>query len=240
MKRGLVTCWRARSGLPAMPVWPDGCRDLVVRLEPGKPPQAFSTGLEASARTVAATPGTQYFGIRFAAGVGFSWDATSPRMPAVDLELAALSGPYGEWYRRLYRYPERAECLLLEAVARWVTPQPAGVREFFESLEIGAEEEWAQPLTSCRTLRRHVRNATGAPPIFWRRLRRARCAGLEVAVGSTPLVDIAARFGYSDQSHLTRDMRTWFGVTPSALRRNPGLARSLLTAPDTFSPLKPA
>jgi AraC-like DNA-binding protein len=34
-------------------------------------------------------------------------------------------------------------------------------------------------------------------------------------------VHVAARHGYADQAHMTRDLQRWFGATPTRLRAMP-------------------
>ncbi|WP_232667744.1 helix-turn-helix domain-containing protein [Pseudonocardia sp. TRM90224] len=43
---------------------------------------------------------------------------------------------------------------------------------------------------------------------------------IDAIVAGTAVVDVAVRFGYADQSHLTRDLRELAGYTPAALYRN--------------------
>jgi transcriptional regulator GlxA family with amidase domain len=47
------------------------------------------------------------------------------------------------------------------------------------------------------------------------RVERART----LLAGSAPLVDIAAAAGFSDQSHMTRELRRLVGIAPAAYRR---------------------
>lgn len=41
------------------------------------------------------------------------------------------------------------------------------------------------------------------------------------------LAEVAHGSGYADQAHLSRELRSWFGITPSALRRSTPLAAQL-------------
>ncbi len=72
---------------------------------------------------------------------------------------------------------------------------------------------------SLRTLQRHLAKRNLPPPDFWRLLGRARRAA--IALGAeTPLADIAGLYGYSDQSHMTRACRYWFGHSPRQIRQS--------------------
>ena len=67
---------------------------------------------------------------------------------------------------------------------------------------------------------RMFRAATGRPPhryLMERRIERAKSMLLEAE--GISLIDIAARCGFSSQSHLARVFRKHIGVTPSAFRR---------------------
>lgn len=71
-----------------------------------------------------------------------------------------------------------------------------------------------------RTLRRTVMRATGWPPSRWIALARARRCAHALAFEEHPLAEIAANTGYADQAHMTRDMASWFQMTPRQLRDN--------------------
>ncbi|MEC9402698.1 MAG: helix-turn-helix domain-containing protein, partial [Pseudomonadota bacterium] len=82
---------------------------------------------------------------------------------------------------------------------------------------------------SVRTLQRRFREQGLPPPEYWRLLARARRAAGLLAT-EVPLVEIAAVCGFSDQAHMTRDLRRWFGRSPAQLRRDPD-SLSLLSQP---------
>ena len=63
------------------------------------------------------------------------------------------------------------------------------------------------------------RSKTGISVGAFQRLRRVTSLGLALRGGAAPLVDLAAEFGYCDQSHMTSEFRAAFGVSPGRYRR---------------------
>lgn len=85
---------------------------------------------------------------------------------------------------------------------------------------------------SLRTLQRLLGGATGQSPRWWRRLARARRAAARIADDTADKVvanlsEIALRAGYADQAHLTRELKSWFGSTPTALLHSTSLLAQL-------------
>lgn len=68
---------------------------------------------------------------------------------------------------------------------------------------------------SAPTLVRHAREAFGLAPAQLRRVARFRGAVERFAAGSDSLAGLAHEAGYSDQAHLTREFRSFAGITPS-------------------------
>lgn len=65
---------------------------------------------------------------------------------------------------------------------------------------------------------RVFRQATGLPPHAWlkqRRLSRAR----ELLKSGLPASEVAFALGFADQSHLSRQFKQAYGVTPGAYRQ---------------------
>lgn len=74
---------------------------------------------------------------------------------------------------------------------------------------------------------------TGLTPKLYQRIHRFSCMidEWQRMAGGT-LADLAVQFGYADQAHLTRDFRTFAGVTPHEYRRRlPLHARHVPIAP---------
>ncbi|XPS89971.1 uncharacterized protein Dvar_79900 [Desulfosarcina variabilis str. Montpellier] len=51
------------------------------------------------------------------------------------------------------------------------------------------------------------------------------------------MASIAADYGFSDQAHMNREIRHWFGCTPMMLHTNREQAIARLAAPDAFNGL---
>jgi len=78
-----------------------------------------------------------------------------------------------------------------------------------------AAEARVHPSHLSREFRRHFGLTPGG---FARRARVERACRLIAGQPGKPLVRIAAAAGFADQSHMTREFRTWLGVRPSDVR----------------------
>lgn len=231
-----VAVWATQASGYPMPVWPDGCRDLVVHTASSKPPVAVLTGLETTPRFVQLTVGTNFIGIRLPVGARLAWETHCPPRGGGDLNLQRIGRPGVNWLRALSQHPDRALELLQEVITRWVRPAESLVQDFLQALS-EAPGRLPRMGTSERTLRRRIRTLTGASPGFWVQLYRARRAGRRLVATQDSISDIAFGCGYADQAHLTRDMRRWFAATPGDLRAERRLWSPLLLAPDAFAPV---
>lgn len=150
--------------------------------------------------------------------------------------------PGGAWIAarmyREFRAPDPASHLAVEGLslellaaavrgpnsARSASPPPAWLRrardrlreEFRDppALAALAREAGVHPDHLGRAFRRHFHVTPGA---FVRRVRADRAAETIVS-GDRPLSEIAFETGFADQSHMTRELKRRFGVTPGRLR----------------------
>lgn len=229
--RGLVECgWTIGppAGTDAHDVLPDGCMDLVwtgAALVVAGPDTAPHPALRA--------PGAPAAGLRFAPGVLPALLGT----PAVELRDRRV--PLEQALPRLApavaRFADRPavvpgpgvpeERRVLAALAALVaelpgTPPDPGVRAAAARLARGASaDETADALGwTSRTLHRRCLVAFGYGPAVLRRVLRFRRAGALLSAGVAP-ADVAARAGYADQSHLSREVRALAGRSPARWRR---------------------
>lgn len=190
-------------------VVPDGCQDVILRLRPDAPASWSWFALADRTTTVRLEGGCTLHGFRLLPGTRF-------RRPDLAGMLAAT----------------RLDPTAVEAVLREETDRSPAVAEALSSLAEGrgsVAEHARRSGLSDRSLHRLIATETGRPPVFWLGLARARRSARALA-GAMPLAEIAADHGWSDQAHMSRALRHWFGATPTALAKNIEIAR-LLEAP---------
>jgi len=189
----------------AVDIVPDGCRDFIVSCNSKTGVSCFVSALDDTVRTVEINGGSELFGVRL--------------MPGVRLDETALLG---------YAKEKNMDALLGGEINLFCRAVPS-VQETLDYLqsEITSIGPAARQLgVSQRTMQREVLRHTGKSPYFWFSLARARrCA--RALFKADNLADTAAEYGFSDQAHMTREMRRWFGVTPSRIKSDRALFSAL-------------
>jgi len=109
--------------------------------------------------------------------------------------------------------PIDAEGALMSEIAAWVEGDD----------EVGQVADICQRygLTE-RSLQRLTRRRVGLSPKWLIQRRRLHRASEELRARPTALADVAARLGYADQAHFTRDFRRVTGMTPGEFAANAG------------------
>lgn len=223
--------FRVHEGAPEVHhVPPDGCTSLLLGVAPGLPTTALISGPWLKPLAVPVSPGARFIGVRFrcgAGGVALGLDPatlvnqTRPARPilgpAVDVLTAmvvastTLEGASDAFVRFLeVRSARRAlpSALVLRAV-EWIEAGHGTQTMVEVARHVGVAPQ---------TLTRHFRAATGITPKQYSRIIRLRASALDMMRRSGTLSRIAAERGYADQSHLTLDAVTLFGLTPAVLR----------------------
>ncbi|MBU1171563.1 MAG: helix-turn-helix domain-containing protein [Proteobacteria bacterium] len=234
MNEKILTQWTTCTTAKPVVVWPDGCRDLIVKIEPEKHPQCFLTGLDKTAYKINAPSGTTFFGIRLVPGSMAFWEKDQPLSRENLFNLKCLGNRSSSVLHQVSTHPEQAPELLLDCVDTWFTPRKNVTKDFFATLST-PEDHPIIISKSARTFRRHICSETGAPPQFWMNLRRVRRAASDIAFSTLPLVEVALANGFSDQAHMTREIRRWLGQTPSHVRRNRDSYTFMLRSTDAFN-----
>ncbi|MER7474809.1 helix-turn-helix domain-containing protein [Micromonospora sp. NPDC000018] len=206
-----------RAGAAPARVLPDGCVDLLWTSRGG----LLVAGPDRTAHLSGGGPAQRWVGLRLPPGVGPAvlgvpaGELRDRRVPLADL--------WGD--RVVARLAERAEAapaaVLTEIAAGRLRavggPDRLGVR-VAAALAAGATvaAAAAQVGLEPRALHRRSRHMFGyGPKTLARILRMGRA--LTLARAGTPLAEVAARCGYADQAHLTRDVRDLAGVPPTVL-----------------------
>jgi transcriptional regulator GlxA family with amidase domain len=202
----VLAVWRhaARDRSHAV-VLPDGCCDLIGRTNDRGCTRWFLSTLSETAYAVGFDVGERFVGFRLRPGT---------RVASGDL-LAALHGRAPSYEQLLARVEDccRLDTRLAEALACLEQARTVAMA----ASEIGV---------SARSLGRLVADQTGRSPSYWKGLARVRRAARALR-SQEPLADLALEHGYADQAHLSRDIRRWFGLPPTALRRRADLLATL-------------
>lgn len=188
---------------------PDGCRDIICRFRTNQNPEWFISPLFDTATTIKTVGVTKMIGFRLKAGVKFDEQrllrALRKLSPEESMLADVLDGvlePYG----------------LAEEAMRVLSQGAPDIRSAAKILGV-----------STRTLQRRVLTQTDRTPGYWLSLSKARkCVRLINTHQS--LSAIASECGYSDQSHMNREIRRWFNVTPGDFQGNAKL-KALVTVP---------
>jgi AraC-like DNA-binding protein len=203
----VLSVWRHRArDRSRATVLPDGCCDLIGRTDRRGHTHWFLSTLSETAYSVGFEAGERFLGLRLCPGTSVASE---------DL-LRAVDGCAPSDERELLARVEdccRLDNSLTEALAslEWA----ASVAAVASGLGV-----------STRSLERLVTDHTGRSPSYWKGLARVRRAGRALCK-SDPLADLAIEHGYADQAHMCRDIRRWFGLPPTALRRRPDLLATL-------------
>lgn len=176
-------------------VIPDGCRDIIRFTSLGQRPSWRITTLDTQTRSVYSRKGVSLMGVRLKPGTQIDEQQLLTNLSA-DIHVLDLRDRINSCCSLNQAVAESLECLrhqpkTVSTAAKWLGITP-------------------------RTLQRLITSQTGQPPSFWLQLARVRQAALALKT-STPLKDIAHIHGYADQSHMSREIKHWFGVSPSNL-----------------------
>ncbi len=203
-------------------VLPDGCSDLIWEQGVG----CYVAGPDTGAFRSTSKAGTVIVGVRFRPAAG----GQVLGLPLSELRdrRVTLSGLLPAAARALPASLEPAEAAarahdLTGLLVADGTPDPAMTRAAALLRDPAARtEEVAQDVgLSARQFRRRCHAAAGyGPKTLQRVLRFQRFVRMADAPAGPPdLADAAARAGYADQAHLTRECADLSGLTPAALAR---------------------
>ncbi|MFC4018787.1 helix-turn-helix domain-containing protein [Micromonospora sp. GCM10011542] len=200
-------------------VLPDGCVDLLWSSRAG----LLVAGPDRTAYVSTSGPGERWVGLRFPPGVGPAvLGVPADELRDARVPLAALWGDRAVGALAGLAAEDPAAVLLAVAADRLAAAggtDPVGAR-------VAAAAATGTPVTAIaaevglapRQLHRRCQHLFGYGPKTLTRILRLQRA-LALARAGTPLAGVAARCGYADQAHLTRDVRDLAGLPPTALLR---------------------
>lgn len=213
-----VVLWQrdGRAEMARTRILPDGCLDLVWDGD-----ELFIAGPDTAARWHDCRPAASYVALRFHFGIG----------PAL------LGTPADELRDRSVRMDDLLPSKAARCVAAEVAEQPVEVLTGWLTRRVAdrdvdplgrrvhAMAAAATPVAcmaerlgmSTRQLHRRCLPIFGYGPRHLARVLRLGRA-LELVWAGVPLADVAARSGYADQAHLSREALALGGDTPGALR----------------------
>ncbi len=200
MNEILLTIWDAtpKSDSSCIIV-PDGCRDLIRVRQKGKKAQWFVSSLFDQAKIISIKAGSRMLGFRMKPGININEKQLLASISNRDMGVAEILSRLDCFACRKASVEEA-----LNGLASDVT-SVAGVAK-----QLGVSQ---------RTLQRLLIQETGKSPVYWIMLARIRRAARAILEPVT-YIEIADMCGYSDQSHMCREFRLWFNVSPSAFRNS--------------------
>jgi AraC-like DNA-binding protein len=217
---GAVLWQRKPDSAPVgTPIMPDGCLDL---LWDGS--HLFVAGPDTAARWHRSPAGTTYVALRFSGGLGpMLLDVPADELRDRTANLEELWP--GRQVRLLTAQVEADPAAAFEA---WVVKRAARCDQDPLGPRVLAMAKAGTPIAvmaerlciSPRQLHRRCLLAFGYGPRHLSRVMRFQRALEEVRCG-VPLAQVAAATGYSDQAHLSREVRALAGTTPRGLLGHP-------------------
>jgi AraC-like DNA-binding protein len=182
----------------------DACWDMIF-IRSGDEERVLLSGPSSKITPVPYKAGNRNFGIRFVRG---SFLTYVPASTMVDTTIALPT-------------PVRGSFVL--AGEEWAVPSYETADEFIGELErrellsddpvVMAALRGDDPMTSTRSVQRHISHVTGLAANRIRQIVRTRKAA-EMLQRGEAILDVAHELGYADQAHLTRDLKRLTGYTP--------------------------
>jgi AraC-like DNA-binding protein len=188
---------------------PDGCWDIVIMRRQGQA-SVLQTGVITRPVTLDFGSGDEYLCISFKPGVFMP--GTSAEQLVDRAFLRPVAGDNSFWFdgdRLEIPTFENAEGL----VSRLLRRQALARDEIVAGIADGDPRAISE-----RSVQRHFQHSMGVTAKRFDKIQRARRA-VELLRSGTAIATVAHQLGYSDQAHLTRDLKALMGRTPGAIAR---------------------
>jgi AraC-like DNA-binding protein len=177
---------------------PDGCRDLIVTIKEGQAPVWKISPLFDRSEMIHIDENTRSWGFRLQPGVSIDENRLLENIGNEEL------------------YIDKVESALNECI--YIDPNTQEALACLSRDASSIAQAAAQLGVSTRTLQRHLQKSTDRTPGYWFQLARARKAAQHLILNtSLPFIEVANTYGFSDQSHMSREFNRWFQCSPSDL-----------------------
>lgn len=187
MNPPILSIWEHESTtLSSTKIIPDGCRDLLFWAKPGQRPYWTITSLDEQPYDAQMEGGTFLKGYRLQPGTLINTIGLLKSVQSLDCNA--------QWVNERINSFCNTSPALDEALAAIGAPDTKSVSNAAKNLGV-----------SMRTLQRLIKASTGRTPAGWLSLSRARRAARQIP-STLNLAETAYDFGYSDQSHMTREL----------------------------------
>lgn len=186
-------------------VYPDGCRDLIMTIDPSGRPEWHVSDLHMEPLRFSAGEHMTFHGLRLKPGVAIDEARLLAGVYARQPDAKGMAALVEEHCCRAPSIGEAIDCLA----------ESTGVAQAAGSLGV-----------SVRTLQRLFGTHGQMPPEFWLLLARARRAAAMIK-SSVALAEVAALAGYFDQAHMSREFARWFQASPGRVRSDASLRTGL-------------
>ena len=207
MSNSVCSIWQSTSteNTTAIVV-PDGCRDLICKCTGNGESNWLVSPLFEHAEMINVVSGTNHTGFRLKPGVRISESDILAVLKSENIELENVNNLLDDFTYLNSHVEEALSCLSSDV---------SSVKEASDKLGVGI-----------RTLQRLIVKETAKSPSYWFQLARVRRAARELTK-TTPFAEVADSCGFSDQSHMNREIRRWFTVSPSDLAKSSDIAAQL-------------
>ncbi len=187
-------------------ILPDGCRDVILKMQKGHKPYWLVSPLFDQASTVKLAADSTTVGFRLQPGVKISESELLRLIDKENLYVDQVENVIDDFSSLNSSVEEVLACLATDV----------------NSIAQGA----ARLGVSSRTLQRLMLKETARSPSYWYQLARVRKAARSLTE-SMSLIDTAGLHRFSDQSHMSREFQRWFKLTPAELLTKPELVNQL-------------
>jgi len=223
----------AANAAPFDRVLPDGCIDLIFRRGGDGSPgcgRLFTSALIERPLFFRGGDPTWFVGVRFRPAMArAALDVDPADCRGRDIHAREIDKEFGALERRLQESasPEQALAILKRAVDDRLARSerdgaPMRVREALSLLARGADNAHVRRVARTlgiteRSLHRDLRRWSGLAPKSMARILRMQRTIAAIRLGRASFAHLALRMGYADQAHMTRELKSLAGFTPSEI-----------------------